>query len=146
MTRYAEDTSVTTDRSRAEIERTLTRYGASAFMYGWDGDAAALGFRLGGRQVRFRLTMPDRASLRHGGLWLSWSRRSWKPEEFLAHLLLPNGETVGEWVGPQIEEVYVTGQMPKMAAWLRSNVKALPSGQRRQGKGTMTWQSREQRN
>jgi hypothetical protein len=32
--RYASGTSVTQDRSRTEIEQTLVRYGASAFMYG----------------------------------------------------------------------------------------------------------------
>lgn len=28
------------DRSRSEIERTLTRYGARQFMYGWDENRA----------------------------------------------------------------------------------------------------------
>lgn len=32
MTRYAESTTVSSDTSRAEIERTLTRYGADQFM------------------------------------------------------------------------------------------------------------------
>jgi len=35
VSRYAEGTSVPADRSRAEIERTLTRYGADQFAYGW---------------------------------------------------------------------------------------------------------------
>lgn len=38
---YASDTSVPVDRSKAEIERILERYGASAFMYGWDKDSNA---------------------------------------------------------------------------------------------------------
>ena len=42
MTRYAADTQVSVDASRAEIERTLTRYGATAFMYGWDADRAII--------------------------------------------------------------------------------------------------------
>lgn len=32
---------------------------------------------------------------------------------FSAHILLPNGQTVGEWVGPQIANAYATGDMPK---------------------------------
>jgi hypothetical protein len=36
MRRYAETTSVPADRSRAEIERVLVRYGASGFGYSWD--------------------------------------------------------------------------------------------------------------
>jgi hypothetical protein len=34
MARYASNTDVPSDRSRAEIERTLVRYGADEFMYG----------------------------------------------------------------------------------------------------------------
>lgn len=59
---YAEKTSVSTDKSRAEIERTLQRYGADQFMYGWDQDKAVVGFRMAGRQIRFLLPMPDKRS------------------------------------------------------------------------------------
>lgn len=34
--RYAQGTSVPAERSRAEVERTLSRYGASGFGYAWD--------------------------------------------------------------------------------------------------------------
>lgn len=37
-------------------------------------------------------------------------------EEFLAHIVLPNHQTVGQWLRPQIEEVYATGGMPQMLA------------------------------
>ena len=57
---YAENTSVSTDKSRAEIERTLQRYGADQFMYGWDQEKAVVGFRMSGTQLRFLLPMPDR--------------------------------------------------------------------------------------
>jgi hypothetical protein len=36
MSRYAEGTSVPMDRSRAEAEKTLVRYGAHAFAYSWE--------------------------------------------------------------------------------------------------------------
>lgn len=61
MSRYAENTTVKADASRAEIERTLVRYGATAFSYGWDADCAAIMFAAHGRQIRFLLPMPDRA-------------------------------------------------------------------------------------
>lgn len=61
--RYAVDTNVSAESSRAEIERTLTRYGARQFMYGWgehEGlEVAVVGFQAHGRQVRFHLQMPD---------------------------------------------------------------------------------------
>lgn len=60
MTRYAEGTSINSSASRAEIERTLTRYGATSFMYGWQGDRAAVGFVTDGKQIRFVLPLPSR--------------------------------------------------------------------------------------
>lgn len=47
------------DRSRAEIERTLQRFGADQFMYGWGDGTAVIGFRIAGRAVRLTLPMPD---------------------------------------------------------------------------------------
>lgn len=35
-------------------------------------------------------------------------------EAFMAHLVLPNGETVGEWAKPQVEQIYSNGVMPPM--------------------------------
>lgn len=62
--RYAVDTSVSSETSRGEIERVLSKYGAKSFMYGWgehDGnEVAVVGFVVEGRQVRFNLEMPDR--------------------------------------------------------------------------------------
>jgi hypothetical protein len=65
--KYAESTSVDSSKSRAEIERTLTRWGATSFAYGWDADHAMVGFVLKDRQIRLSLVMPPRewASLVH---------------------------------------------------------------------------------
>lgn len=35
-------------------------------------------------------------------------------EEFLAHIVLPNGSTVGQFMMPQIAAVYETGRMPPL--------------------------------
>lgn len=149
MTRYAESTSVASDRSRAEIERTLARYGAKSFMYGWDETRAVVGFIANGRQVRFLLPMPDRNDRQFTHTPSKHLRRSpaqaeeayeqgvrqrWRAlslvikakleaveagivtfdEEFAMHFLLPTGQTVGEWVAPQIEQVYAQGAMPAL--------------------------------
>ena len=60
MTRYAEQTTVPAERSRADIERTLTRYGATTFSYGWTDGRAAIEFAMEGRHIRFVLPLPDR--------------------------------------------------------------------------------------
>jgi hypothetical protein len=149
VTRYAETTSVSSDKSRAEIERTLARYGAKQFMYGWDETHAIVGFVIDGRQVRFLLPMPDRNDREfthtpERGLQRTASqaeatyeqavRQRWRAlalvikakleavdagivtfdEEFGMHVMLPNGRTVGEWVVPQLEQVYASGTMPAL--------------------------------
>src|SRR5262245_13276700 len=63
--RYAATTSVSVERTRAEIERMLVRYGAQAFQYGWEEDRAAIAFKLHERYVRILLPMPDRAGFGH---------------------------------------------------------------------------------
>ncbi len=60
MPRYAERTTVSVDASRAEIERTLARWGADQFVCGWDASRAVIAFRAHGKQVRFILPLPAR--------------------------------------------------------------------------------------
>lgn len=62
MGTYAAGTDVTSDRSRAEIERTLARYGATHFGYMTEPQMATIAFRFDGRAVRFIVRMPDRQS------------------------------------------------------------------------------------
>lgn len=58
MRRYAENTDVSAESSRAEIETTLSRYGADQFMYGTKTDMAVIAFRAKGRNVRFTVPLP----------------------------------------------------------------------------------------
>lgn len=145
---YAAQTTVSVEKSRAEIERTLQRYGASQFIYGWDQEVAVIGFVYGEdedrRQVRFKVAVPaysDFTRDRRGygrsrtaatKAWEQAQRQRWRAlllvikakleaieagiatfeSEFLAYVVLPSGETVGEWVSPQLSEVYREGLMP----------------------------------
>lgn len=56
---YGENTSVSVEKSKAEIEKTLQRYGAEQFMYGWSADRAVVSFQMNGRQIKFLLKMPN---------------------------------------------------------------------------------------
>lgn len=149
MSRYAANTSVASDRSRAEIERTLTRYGAQKFAYGWDRQVAYVMFEIARRNVKFMLPLPDRddREFTHTpgkGLprtteaaeaaWEQAGRQRWRAlaliikakleaveagittveQEFLAHIMLPNGTTVGDWAAPQLELAYSRGEMPAL--------------------------------
>ena len=64
MPKYAKDTSVPTEKSRAEVESTLRRYGADGFRYGWaDRNGIRLEqieFTAQDRMVRFTLPMPSK--------------------------------------------------------------------------------------
>lgn len=149
MTRYAENTSVPSERSRAEIEQILRRYSATAFSYGWDQSRAVIMFELAGRRIRFDLPMPDpndrqfthtpsrgqkRSPAQQEQAYEQSVRQRWRAlalvikakleaveagitefeDEFLAHVVLPNGERVGNWLRPQIARAYDTGSMPAM--------------------------------
>ncbi len=59
---YASDTSVPVDRSKAEIERLLMRYGASQFMYGVSADRVNIAFQMKNRAIRFALPLPATSS------------------------------------------------------------------------------------
>jgi hypothetical protein len=60
MPKYAADTTVSSHESRAEIERTLSRYGADAFAYATERTRAQVAFEIGGRRIVLRLALPDR--------------------------------------------------------------------------------------
>jgi hypothetical protein len=149
MSRFAEQTTVTSDKSRSEIERTLVRYGASRFMYGWEDECAAVAFEMQSRRIMFRLPMPDRnaRTITHSPArkylrspeeqekaYEQAVRQRWRAlalvikakleavesgitvfeEEFLAHIVLPNGQQVGQWLRPQIAAAYASGKMPSL--------------------------------
>lgn len=151
MTRYAASTEVSSSRSRDEIERTLERYGADQFLYGWQDDSAVVGFRMEGRHIRFVLPLPSKTEKRftehsrgvrapEAALkeWEQAVRQKWRAlalvikakleacasgiaefeDEFMANIVLPGGETVSQFMRPQITEAYRIGKAPSMLPML----------------------------
>lgn len=137
MAKFAEGTEVPADRSKAEIERTLTRFGADQFGYGWKDDAAVIVFRAHGRHIRFVLPMPtdaDIKQMRGKEAKERETRRRWRAlnlcikaklesvatcietfeESFMAHVVLPDGRTMAEAALPQIGQAYKDGKMPPL--------------------------------
>lgn len=91
----------------------------------------------------FRLTETGRARTSRDAIEAAWEqacRQRWRAlaliikakleaiesgitdfeSEFLSNTLLPAGQTVGEWIHPQIEMAYQTGQMPQLLPGLPS--------------------------
>lgn len=60
--RYAAKTSVSSESSRAEIEKTLARYGAQGFAYGWTPQESHVAFVMNDRRIQLKLPLPDRNS------------------------------------------------------------------------------------
>jgi len=58
--RYASNTQVSEDRSRAELERTLLRYGADKFGYFFQEGMAIILFEFDGWPIRMNIPMPRR--------------------------------------------------------------------------------------
>lgn len=116
--RYAQNTSVPVSRSRDEIERTLTRYGADGFLYGWENGCFVVGFRMNGRQLKFVVEDPGNENKKLA----QQQRQRWRAllllikaklesveseitvfdEEFLAHIVTNNSQTVYERIREHI--------------------------------------------
>lgn len=72
MGRYATNTSVSVEKSRAEVESILTRYGARRFGYMVAEDSAAIGFVVNGVALRFVVPLPDQSD---NEFWVTPERR-----------------------------------------------------------------------
>jgi hypothetical protein len=145
MGKFAEGTEVSVEKSRAEIEGLIIRYGATstAFMNG--PGRAMIAFEAKGRRVLFELPLPDiasrsfdkdgRGSVRTAEkrqiAWEQACRQRWRAlalvikakleavetgisqfeDEFLANIVMPDGQTVSSHVRPRIAAAYESGNM-----------------------------------
>lgn len=57
---YAEKTSVSVAKSKADIEELIQKAGAGQFVSGYKDGIAIIGFSLADRQIRFSLPLPDK--------------------------------------------------------------------------------------
>ena len=125
MNQFAKYTKVPAERSRAEIEHTLERYGATGFMYGTTAGQAMVMFEAADRRIKFVVDLPEDAQK---------TRQRWRAlllvikaklesvetgivtfdDAFMPHIVMPDGKTVGEHMRPQIEQAYETGTMPPL--------------------------------
>lgn len=146
---YAEKTSVSVSKTKADIEDLIQKEGAGQFVSGYKENMAVIGFSLANRQIRFVLPLPDKQEQK---FWFTPERRTKRSEkqayeaweqacrsrwralyliikakleavesgistierEFLYDIVLPDGKTVGEFMAPQIETAYKTGEMPPL--------------------------------
>lgn len=135
---YASRTEVPVDRSQAEIRSLLQRYGAEGFMFGETLDQAQLAFKMKDRRIVFRLPLPVRAEFTKAGAWEQAMRTKWRSlllcikakletvatgiesfdDAFMAHIMLPSGETMSEWASREENQrsLMSAGQVPLLPA------------------------------
>ncbi len=134
---YAENTAVPIDRSKAEIGKILAKYGATSFVYGEQGPLSVVAFDMQGRRIKFILPMPTLIDCKNKKELEQRSRSRWRclvlaikaklecvesgittlEQEFLAHIVLPNGKTMGEVSIPQIAQAYSDKKMPPLLGY-----------------------------
>lgn len=146
MSRFAATTDVSVEKSRAEIERLITRYGATHTAFMSAPGRAMIMFEAQERRIVFELPLPDIADPkfartparrqvlspeRRTAAWEQACRQRWRAlalvikakleavesgittfeDEFLAHIVMPDGQTVGNHVRPAIHAWYAGGTM-----------------------------------
>ena len=155
--KFASDTTVPVEKTRAEIEKVLAKYGAEHFAYGTEPGLAVIGFRIPDAfsgillAVRMQLPLPRKDEERFSKGWQGaagkrapdhavqarWEqacRSTWRAlllvikakleacavgistveREFMADVVLPGGQTLGEWVRPQLASAYEGRPLPPL--------------------------------
>lgn len=142
---FAAGTDVSVEKSRAEIEGLIVRYGATSTAFMNSPGRAMIAFEAKGRKILFELPLPqqsDKKFERDGRnhvrnqdqifvVWEQACRQKWRAlalvikakleavssgittfeDEFLAHIIMPDGQTVGQHVKPTIAASYAAGHV-----------------------------------
>lgn len=146
MARFAAATEVSVEKSRAEIEKLIVRYGATSTAFMNAPGRALIMFEAQERRIVFELPLPDptdekfaRTPARRKQLdpqrryeaWEQACRQRWRAlalvikakleavesgittfeDEFLAHIIMPDGFSVGKHIKPSIAAWYNSGKM-----------------------------------
>lgn len=142
---FAAGTDVSVEKSRAEIEGLIVRYGATSTAFMNSPGRAMIAFEAKGRKILFELPLPrqdekqfdkdGRGHIRNPdqrfAAWEQACRQKWRAlalvikakleavssgittfeDEFLAHIIMPDGQTVGQHVKPTIAASYAAGHV-----------------------------------
>lgn len=127
MARFAAQTRVGVDQTRTEIERTLSRYGATAFAYMTQQGRAIIAFEASERHIKITVPLPIGDSEKEK----QEARQRWRAlllvikaklesvesgietleEAFYANIVMPDGRTVYESTRETVAVAYHTGKV-----------------------------------
>lgn len=131
MKPYANETDVTVEKSKTQIEKLLTDFKATAFMSATAANKSMIAFEMAGRNVKFVIPLPSEQDFRTKHKYQQALRTRWRAmylalraklemaatgittfeDEFLAHIVMPDGQTVGEMTRPRIAQAYDSGEV-----------------------------------
>jgi hypothetical protein len=127
MSQFAATTGVPIDRTRTEIEKVLSRYGAATFGYMTRVGQVVILFEAKERKIKISIPMPTGTSEKENQL----ARSRWRAlllvikaklesvsagietfeEAFYSNIVLPNGRTVYEETQQRVAIAYQSGQV-----------------------------------
>lgn len=127
MARFAATTRVGVDQTRVEIERTLSRYGATAFGYMSQQGRAIIAFEANDRRMKITVPLPTGDSEKEK----QEARQRWRAlllvikaklesvesgietleEAFYANIVMPDGRTIYEATREHVALSYKTGKV-----------------------------------
>lgn len=143
---YAKGTSTTVASSQHEIGQTLSRYKVHTYAFGQEPGKAIVSFKMGDLPIRVGIPLPahreGKRRAANGRMvdiereWEQEVREAWRalvllikanleaierkivtPEQaFMAYLVLPSGETVGDVVLPKYTEALASGSRLALTA------------------------------
>lgn len=130
MARFAASTRVSVEQTRTEIERTLSRYGATAFAYMSQSGRAIIAFEAAKRHIKITVPLPkgDSDKEKQDG------RQRWRAlllvikaklesvesgietleEAFYANIVMPDGRTIYEATREHVAIAYDSGKVQNL--------------------------------
>jgi hypothetical protein len=118
MAKYAEKTQVPIGRSKAQIEGELVRYGVQEYAFGNSPRGSGIIFKHQSKTYKINVNSPNRDEFATQKKFEQAERSRWRlllicikaklnlvqsgqskfEDEFLAHMILPDGNTVGDFM------------------------------------------------
>lgn len=138
---FAKKTKCSVGRTQDEIRKTLAKHSASAFAFAESIEMAQVQFELKNRRIKMSIPLDVKNKTKNSKGYLmdeksveQSTRTKWRclllsikaklesienkitsfDQEFMAHIVLPNGTTVGDLVIPEIEYSYQNNKMPPL--------------------------------
>lgn len=123
MSKFAQGTQVTAEKSQMQISMMLKKFGCGALMMGFEGELAFVGFVYKNTQARMfcPVTKSEAENRRRWRVMrivlqskfeiIQCSIKTFE-EEFFSDIVMPNGKTVAQMALPAVIKAIESGKMP----------------------------------